>query len=134
SDYDPLQAFIDLFKDVQSVASMKQEKKDLTLEQRLRAHIIDGEKEGLHACLDEAMQKYAPLDIINDHLLDGMKTVGELFGSGKVQLPFVLQSGGAMKIAVEHLQPHMERAAGQTKGTIVLANVKGDVHDIGKNL
>jgi 5-methyltetrahydrofolate--homocysteine methyltransferase len=112
----------------------KVEKKDLTLEERLREHIIDGEKEGLAESLDEAMEKYAPLDIINDHLLDGMKTVGELFGSGQMQLPFVLQSAEVMKKAVAHLEPHMERVEGQTKGTIVLATVKGDVHDIGKNL
>lgn len=132
--YDPLQAFIDLFKDVSSVAAMKEEKKNLTLEERLRAHIIDGEKEGLHDCLAEAMEKYAPLDIINDHLLDGMKTVGELFGSGQMQLPFVLQSAEVMKMAVAHLEPHLERVEGETKGIIVLATVKGDVHDIGKNL
>lgn len=133
-DYDPLQAFIDLFKDIHSVASSGPAKADMTLEERLRAHIIDGDKEGLHETLDEAMKRYTPLDIINDHLLDGMKTVGELFGSGKMQLPFVLQSAEVMKKAVAHLEPHMERVAGQTKGVIVLATVKGDVHDIGKNL
>ena len=134
SDYDPLQALIDLFKDVNDVAGAKKEKKNLTLEERLREHIIDGEKEGLAESLATAMEKYAPLDIINDHLLDGMKTVGELFGSGQMQLPFVLQSAEVMKKAVAHLEPHMERVEGQTKGTIVLATVKGDVHDIGKNL
>ncbi|MFI4882946.1 MAG: B12-binding domain-containing protein, partial [Phycisphaerales bacterium JB064] len=132
--YDPLQAFIDLFKDIDSVGSTAEEKKDLTLEERLRAHIIDGEKEGLHAALDEAMEQYKPLEIVNDHLLDGMKTVGELFGSGQMQLPFVLQSAEVMKMAVAHLEPHMEKIEGQGKGTIVLATVKGDVHDIGKNL
>ncbi|MGP1272195.1 MAG: methionine synthase [Phycisphaerales bacterium] len=131
---DPLQAFIDLFKDVESVAEAKTSKKDMTLEERLRAHIIDGEKEGLTECLEEAMQAYAPLDIINDHLLDGMKTVGELFGSGQMQLPFVLQSAEVMKKAVAHLEPHLDRVEGETRGTIVLATVKGDVHDIGKNL
>jgi 5-methyltetrahydrofolate--homocysteine methyltransferase len=85
--------------------------------------------------LDAALAKYPPLDIINDHLLDGMKTVGELFGSGQMQLPFVLQSAEVMKMAVSHLEPHMEKIGqGQTKGSIVLATVKGDVHDIGKNL
>ncbi len=133
-DFDPLEALIDLFKDATSAADAKKETKNLTLEERLRAHIIDGEKEGLHAALDEAMAKYAPLDIINDHLLDGMKTVGELFGSGQMQLPFVLQSAEVMKIAVAHLEPHMEKVEGQSKGRIVLATVKGDVHDIGKNL
>ncbi len=134
TNYDPLQAFIELFKDVDSVAGAAKEKKNLTLEERLRAHIIDGEKEDLHKCLDEAMEKYDPLTIINEHLLDGMKTVGELFGSGQMQLPFVLQSAEVMKMAVAHLEPHMEKKEGDTKGTIVLATVKGDVHDIGKNL
>jgi 5-methyltetrahydrofolate--homocysteine methyltransferase len=132
--YDPLQAFIELFKDVDSVAASAEEKKNLTLEERLRAHIIDGEKEGIHACLDEAMEKYEPLAIINEHLLDGMKTVGELFGSGQMQLPFVLQSAEVMKMAVAHLEPHLEKVEGEEKGSIVLATVKGDVHDIGKNL
>ncbi len=80
------------------------------------------------------MQSYKPLDIINDILLDGMKTVGELFGAGKMQLPFVLQSAETMKAAVGYLEPHMERVEGQEKGTVVLATVRGDVHDIGKNL
>ena len=132
--FDPLGQLIELFKDVESAGGGAEKKKDLTLEERLREHIIDGEKEGLEACLDEAMEKYAPLDIVNDHLLDGMKTVGELFGSGQMQLPFVLQSAEVMKKAVAHLEPHMERLEGETKGTIVLATVKGDVHDIGKNL
>lgn len=132
--YDPLQAFIELFKDVDSVGSTVEEKKDLTLEERLRAHIIDGEKENLYDALEEAMQKYKPLEIVNDHLLDGMKTVGELFGSGQMQLPFVLQSAEVMKMAVAHLEPHMEKIEGEGKGSIVLATVKGDVHDIGKNL
>ena len=130
---DPLSAFIDLFKDA-SVASTKRETKNLSLEEKLRAHIIDGEKANLKDTLDEALARYKPLDIINDHLLDGMKTVGELFGSGKMQLPFVLQSAEVMKMAVGQLEPLMERKAGQTKGKIVLATVKGDVHDIGKNL
>ncbi|MEM9064604.1 MAG: vitamin B12 dependent-methionine synthase activation domain-containing protein [Planctomycetota bacterium] len=134
SSYDPLQAFIELFKDVDSVGDTAVDKANLTLEERLRAHIIDGEKEGIGECLDEAMQAYPPLEIINEHLLDGMKTVGELFGSGQMQLPFVLQSAEVMKMAVAHLEPHMEKVEGETKGTIVLATVKGDVHDIGKNL
>ncbi|MGE4196646.1 MAG: methionine synthase [Phycisphaerales bacterium] len=131
---DPLQAFIALFKDVEGSGAAKKEKKVLTLEEQLRAHIIDGEKEGLRESLDAAMRRYKPLDIINDHLLDGMKTVGELFGSGQMQLPFVLQSAEVMKMAVSHLEPHMQRVQGTSKGTIVLATVKGDVHDIGKNL
>ncbi len=133
--FDPLQAFIALFSDAAPGAdAAAKEKKTLTLEEKLRAHIIDGEKEGLTATLDEAMAKYSPLDIINDHLLDGMKTVGDLFGSGQMQLPFVLQSAEVMKQAVGYLEPHMEKAEGGAKGTIVLATVKGDVHDIGKNL
>jgi 5-methyltetrahydrofolate--homocysteine methyltransferase len=131
---DPLQAFIDLFKDAQAEAGPRREAAVLTLEERLRAHIVDGEKEGLAGTIAAALEKYPALDIINDHLLDGMKTVGELFGSGQMQLPFVLQSAEVMKMAVSLLEPHMEKAAGQAKGTIVLATVKGDVHDIGKNL
>jgi 5-methyltetrahydrofolate--homocysteine methyltransferase len=132
--FDPLQAFIALFKGVETAGPAAEAKKDLTLEERLRAHIVDGDKEGLDATLDEAMEKYAPLDIINDHLLDGMKTVGELFASGQMQLPFVLQSAQVMKTAVAHLEPHMEKSGGRARGSIVLATVKGDVHDIGKNL
>jgi 5-methyltetrahydrofolate--homocysteine methyltransferase len=131
--FDPLSRLIELFKDVTTGAAVEK-KKDMTLEERLRAHIIDGEKQGLAETLEEARGKYAPLAIINDHLLDGMKTVGELFGSGQMQLPFVLQSAEVMKQSVAHLEPYLERVAGETKGTIVLATVKGDVHDIGKNL
>ena len=131
---DPLQVFIDLFKDAKAVASAGPAKQDMTLEERLRHHIIDGDKQDLTTCLDEAMQRYTPLEIINDHLLDGMKTVGELFGSGQMQLPFVLQSAEVMKMAVAHLEPHMEKSSGSSRGSIVLATVKGDVHDIGKNL
>ncbi|GJQ28705.1 MAG: 5-methyltetrahydrofolate--homocysteine methyltransferase [Phycisphaerae bacterium] len=131
---DPLARFIDLFKDAESATTTKKVAKALTLEERLRAHIVDGEKEGLAATLDEARKVYPPLTIINDHLLDGMKTVGDLFGSGQMQLPFVLQSAEVMKAAVALLEPHMEKAAGTRKGSIVLATVKGDVHDIGKNL
>jgi 5-methyltetrahydrofolate--homocysteine methyltransferase len=133
--FDPLQHFIALFKDAEGpTAGTKKEEKVLTLEEKLRGHIVDGEKEGLDATLAEAMAKYPPLAIINDHLLDGMKTVGELFGSGQMQLPFVLQSAEVMKRAVSHLEPHMQKVEGQSKGKIVLATVKGDVHDIGKNL
>ncbi|HVU63842.1 MAG TPA: methionine synthase, partial [Phycisphaerales bacterium] len=133
--FDPLAAFVELFKD--ATASDGAAKKDAgprTVEERLRAHIIDGEKQGLIEALEEARQSYSPLAIINDHLLDGMKTVGELFGSGQMQLPFVLQSAEVMKMAVAHLEKYMEKVEGQTKGKIVLATVKGDVHDIGKNL
>ncbi len=131
---DPLQIFVDLFPDDAAVQSTRQDIADLPLEERLQKHIIDGEKKGLAATLDEALAQYPPLAIINDHLLAGMKVVGELFGSGQMQLPFVLQSAEVMKMAVAHLEPHMEKAQGQTKGSIVLATVKGDVHDIGKNL
>lgn len=134
--FDPLSKFIELFKDVEGsgAASVKKELKTLTLEEKLRGHIIDGEKEGLGQTLETALTKYKALEIINDHLLDGMKTVGELFGSGQMQLPFVLQSAEVMKMAVAQLEPHLDRVAGQSKGKIVLATVKGDVHDIGKNL
>lgn len=131
--FDPLQHFISLFSEGEEVG----EKKiiaDLPVEERLKQRIIDGERIGLEADLDEAMKKYAPLEIINTFLLDGMKVVGELFGAGKMQLPFVLSSAETMKTAVGHLEPHMERVEGDSKGTIVLATVKGDVHDIGKNL
>ena len=133
-DFDPLAYFIDLFADVDSVGDSSSQAEDLTLEERLQRHIIDGERENLTDTLDLAMTKYAPLTIVNDHLLEGMKVVGELFGSGQMQLPFVLQSAEVMKRAVAHLEPHMEKKAGETKGSIVLATVKGDVHDIGKNL
>ncbi|MEX2217448.1 MAG: homocysteine S-methyltransferase family protein [Phycisphaerales bacterium] len=131
---DPLQRFIGLFKDEQAAAQAKREHAPTTIEERLRRHIIDGDKEGLELTLDQALAKYPPLAVINDHLLDGMKTVGELFGSGQMQLPFVLQSAEVMKMAVGKLEPLMERVGGSSKGSIVLATVKGDVHDIGKNL
>ncbi|MBZ0172813.1 MAG: dihydropteroate synthase, partial [Phycisphaerales bacterium] len=132
--FDPLARLIGSFMGVEGASAAKKPKITLTLEERLREHIIDGEKAGLADTLDEAMGVYTPLDIINDHLLDGMKTVGVLFGTGEMQLPFVLQSAEVMKKAVAHLEPNMEKVAGRTKGTIVLATVKGDVHDIGKNL
>lgn len=131
--FDPLTRFVDLFKDAHS-AGPQRPTAELSLEERLQRHIIDGEKEALEQTLALAMERYPPLAIINDHLLAGMKVVGELFGSGQMQLPFVLQSAEVMKLAVAFLQPHMERVAGAAKGTIVLATVKGDVHDIGKNL
>jgi 5-methyltetrahydrofolate--homocysteine methyltransferase len=136
--YDPLQRFLDLFEGV-DVASARQSRAEelagLPLGERLARRVVDGEKNGLEADLDEAMATgKKPLDIINDHLLEGMKVVGELFGSGQMQLPFVLQSAEVMKAAVGHLEPHMDRTDEEGKGTIVLATVKGDVHDIGKNL
>jgi 5-methyltetrahydrofolate--homocysteine methyltransferase len=135
--YDPLQTFLELFEgvDAQSAReSRAQELAGLPLDERLQRRIVDGERTGLEADLDEAMTTRSPLEIINDTLLAGMKTVGDLFGSGEMQLPFVLQSAETMKAAVAYLEPHMEKADGAGKGTIVLATVKGDVHDIGKNL
>jgi 5-methyltetrahydrofolate--homocysteine methyltransferase len=138
--YDPLQAFLQLFEGASaqtSAASRAEELAALPLDERLQRRIIDGERNGLEADLDEAMADRPPLGIINDVLLGGMKVVGELFGAGEMQLPFVLQSAEVMKAAVAYLEPHMEQAdsgASTSKGTIVLATVKGDVHDIGKNL
>ncbi|MAJ47545.1 MAG: methionine synthase [Planctomycetes bacterium TMED75] len=132
-DFDPLAAFIDLFKDASQEVAVEEEV-DRTLPEWLRWHIINGEREQLEDRLDQAMLEMPPLEIINEHLLEGMKTVGELFGSGQMQLPFVLQSAQVMKRAVGHLEPHMDRVEGETRGSIVLATVKGDVHDIGKNL
>jgi len=132
--YDPLTEFTKLFEGVSS-KTVKQDTSDLPVEERLKIHIIDGEKQGLEDNLKLALQNYAALDIVNDILLDGMKTVGDLFGSGQMQLPFVLQSAEVMKAAVKFLEPFMEKKGGATaKGTMVLATVKGDVHDIGKNL
>jgi 5-methyltetrahydrofolate--homocysteine methyltransferase len=131
--YDPLQAFIGLFEGRDGQAKVEKPRA-ATVEERLKDRIVDGDRTGLDVDLAEAMQTWKPLDIINDLLLDGMKVVGELFGAGKMQLPFVLQSAETMKAAVAYLEPHMEKIAGQEKGTIVLATVKGDVHDIGKNL
>ncbi len=131
--YDPLHAFIALFENRAIEASEKKGRPE-RLEDRLAQRIVDGDRQGLEADLDLAMASYKPLDIINEILLGGMKTVGELFGAGKMQLPFVLQSAETMKAAVRFLEPHMERVAGQERGTVVLATVRGDVHDIGKNL
>nr|ADE22277.1 methionine synthase [Streptomyces flavogriseus] len=135
--YDPLQKLMALFEGV-NTKSMKAGKAEellaLPLEERLKRRIIDGEKNGLEADLDAALAGRAALDIVNDTLLEGMKVVGELFGSGQMQLPFVLQSAEVMKNAVAYLEPHMEKSDAEGKGTIVLATVRGDVHDIGKNL
>ncbi|HZD25797.1 MAG TPA: vitamin B12 dependent-methionine synthase activation domain-containing protein, partial [Alphaproteobacteria bacterium] len=130
--YDPLHVFIEMFQD-RTVAAVEKTRPE-TVEERLKERIVDGDRQGLEEDLEEAMRSYPPLDIINTFLLDGMKVVGELFGAGKMQLPFVLQSAETMKAAVAYLEPHMERVAGEEKGVIVLATVKGDVHDIGKNL
>ncbi|MFI9112558.1 methionine synthase [Streptomyces venezuelae] len=135
--YDPLQRFLEMFEGA-TAKSLKAGKTEellaLPLDERLKRRIVDGEKNGLEADLDEALTTTPALDIVNNILLDGMKTVGELFGSGQMQLPFVLQSAEVMKTAVAHLEPHMEKSDAEGKGTIVLATVRGDVHDIGKNL
>src|SRR5690606_32146462 len=137
-DYDPLQRFLQLFEGVdaqQLRASRAEELAALPLWERLERRIVDGEAAGMEADLDEALSQRPALDIVNDTLLSGMKTVGELFGSGQMQLPFVLKSAEVMKAAVAYLEPHMEKVEGDAgKGRIVLATVKGDVHDIGKNL
>jgi 5-methyltetrahydrofolate--homocysteine methyltransferase len=132
--YDPLTQFTTLFENVKAKAA-KKASKGATVEERLKNHIIDGEKIGLEEELTKALETYPALEIINNILLAGMKVVGDLFGSGQMQLPFVLQSAEAMKAAVRFLEPFMEKKGGATaKGTLVLATVKGDVHDIGKNL
>jgi 5-methyltetrahydrofolate--homocysteine methyltransferase len=135
--YDPLARLLDLFEGVDAAsvkASRAAELAGLPLWERLKRRIIDGEKIGLEADLEEALAARPALEIVNDVLLDGMKTVGELFGSGQMQLPFVLQSAEVMKASVGYLEPYMERSGEAGKGRIVLATVKGDVHDIGKNL
>ncbi|MCX4913689.1 methionine synthase [Streptomyces sp. NBC_00687] len=135
--YDPLQKLMALFEGA-TTKSLKAGKAEelaaLPLDERLKRRIIDGEKNGLEADLETALQDRPALDIVNATLLDGMKVVGELFGSGQMQLPFVLQSAEVMKSAVAFLEPHMEKSDAEGKGTIVLATVRGDVHDIGKNL
>jgi len=135
--YDPLQELMAVFEGVSaasSKASRAEELAALPLFERLERRIVDGERNGLTEDLDAALEQRPALQIINDTLLAGMKTVGELFGSGQMQLPFVLQSAEVMKAAVAHLEPHMEIGDDSGKGRIVLATVRGDVHDIGKNL
>jgi 5-methyltetrahydrofolate--homocysteine methyltransferase len=133
--YDPLTELTTLFEGKTTKRDRSQDEK-LPVEERLKRHIIDGERIGLEEQLAKALEKYPPLDIINTFLLDGMKVVGELFGSGQMQLPFVLQSAETMKAAVAYLEPYMEKddTGNNAKGTVVIATVKGDVHDIGKNL
>ncbi len=136
--YDPLQEFLKLFENAEASAARLSRADEFALMpmgERLPRRIVDGESKGLEFDLDEAMNNgIAPLAIINDYLLEGMKEVGELFGKGEMQLPFVLQSAEVMKKAVAYLEPHMEKMDEAGRGTIVLATVKGDVHDIGKNL
>ncbi|MEO8329768.1 MAG: vitamin B12 dependent-methionine synthase activation domain-containing protein, partial [Candidatus Nanopelagicales bacterium] len=135
--YDPLQRFMELFEGATTADERQTRAAELAalpLGERLRRRIIDGERVGLDADIDEALTTREALDIVNVDLLEGMRVVGELFGRGEMQLPFVLQSAEVMKMAVAQLEPHMERTDASGKGTIVLATVKGDVHDIGKNL
>ncbi|BAZ07484.1 methionine synthase [Calothrix sp. NIES-3974] len=134
--YDPLGELTTLFEGV-TTKKDKGVDNSLPIEERLKQHIIDGERIGLEDTLREALTKYPALDIVNIYLLDGMKVVGDLFGSGQMQLPFVLQSAETMKAAVAFLEPHMEKSAtgeSNAKGKFIIATVKGDVHDIGKNL
>lgn len=132
---DPLQVFIAHFDKKQGAPpAFSAAKTTGTIEDILKGRILDGSADGLEADLDQALKKYSPLEIINTILLDGMKTVGDLFGSGKMQLPFVLQSAEVMKKAVAYLERFMDKKGGQERGRVVLATVKGDVHDIGKNL
>ena len=136
-EYDPLSHYLALFDGVESQSTAESRAAELAalpLFERLERRIIDGERQGLTDDLDEALRDRPALEIVNDTLLGGMRTVGELFASGEMQLPFVLQSAEVMKAAVAHLEPHMERSDESGKGTMVLATVKGDVHDIGKNL
>ena len=134
---DPLTRFVSLFPDDEKTGTgtvSAPPEENLPIEELLKRHIVVGEKRDLALHLDQARQTYNPLDIINNFLLEAMKIVGDLFGSGQMQLPFVLQSAETMKAAVAHLQPYLEKVEGQSKGRIVLATVRGDVHDIGKNL
>lgn len=136
--YDPLSVFLELFEGVEIAASRLTRAAELSalpLAERLTRRIIDGEKVGLEADLQSALDEgVKPLDIINTFLLEGMKVVGELFGKGEMQLPFVLQSAEVMKTAVAYLEPFMEKSSADGRGVMVLATVRGDVHDIGKNL
>lgn len=132
--YDPLFKFIELLQGAQAPGGEEGEDTSVPVEERLKRRIIDGRKIGIEAVLDEALKQHPPLTIINEILLDGMKVVGDLFGSGEMQLPFVLQSAETMKKAVGYLQSFMDKLGGPSKGCLVIATVKGDVHDIGKNL
>jgi len=134
TDYDPLFRLLEFYDKKEKTSSKGNSELNLSVEERLQKRIIDGDRVGLDRDLEQALLKYAPLTIINTILLEGMKVVGDLFGAGKMQLPFVLQSAETMKAAVTYLEPHMEKLGGESRGTMVLATVKGDVHDIGKNL
>uniref|UniRef100_UPI00286ADCF2 B12-binding domain-containing protein n=1 Tax=Armatimonas sp. TaxID=1872638 RepID=UPI00286ADCF2 len=132
--YDPLHVLMARFENVKLTDSSVDPFEGLGIEDVLKKHIVDGIKKNLDRHIESALELHEPLTIINEILLDGMKTVGELFGSGKMQLPFVLQSAEVMKASVAVLEPRMEKVEGSEKGSILLATVAGDVHDIGKNL
>ncbi|MGZ8766411.1 MAG: methionine synthase, partial [Acidimicrobiia bacterium] len=133
-DYDPLQVLLELFEDVDASAIEEEDRSDWTVEELLKHRIIDGDRDGIEADLERQLETRPALSIVNDVLLDGMKVVGDLFGRGEMQLPFVLQSAETMKTAVAYLEPHMEKLDDGGKGVLVIGTVKGDVHDIGKNL
>ncbi len=133
--YDPLIELMSYYKGKIDTDEVIKKKRVISIEDKLKHRIIDGDKVGIESDLDEALKKYDALNIINEILLGGMKVVGVLFGSGQMQLPFVLQSAECMKAAVKHLEPFIDKVEGESsKGTLILATVKGDVHDIGKNL
>jgi 5-methyltetrahydrofolate--homocysteine methyltransferase len=132
--YDPLTEFMALFEGVEASAVEKEDRSGWPVEERLKHRIIDGDRDGIESDLDESLRTRPALSVINDVLLDGMKVVGDLFASGDMQLPFVLQSAETMKTAVAFLEPHMEKTDAGGKGRVVIGTVKGDVHDIGKNL
>ncbi|HEY9165418.1 MAG TPA: vitamin B12 dependent-methionine synthase activation domain-containing protein [Candidatus Kryptonia bacterium] len=132
--YDPLVELMNYYSGAKSQPGGEEDTGSLSLEDGLKKRIVDGNKIGIDSELKKALETYPPLRIINEILLDGMRVVGELFGSGQMQLPFVLQSAETMKTAVKYLEPFMDRLEGVQKGIMVLATVKGDVHDIGKNL
>jgi 5-methyltetrahydrofolate--homocysteine methyltransferase len=132
--YDPLIELMARFENVRAASTAADPFEGLSTEDRLRKHIVEGIKKNLDRHLAEALRHHSALTIINDILLDGMKTVGELFGAGKMQLPFVLQSAEVMKSAVAQLEPFLDRVEGSEKGSMLIATVSGDVHDIGKNL
>ncbi|MBV8295993.1 MAG: methionine synthase, partial [Acidimicrobiia bacterium] len=132
--YDPLQELLSIFEDVTAADIVKEDRSGWPVEERLKHRVIDGDRDGLEADLEEALTTRSALEVVNDVLLAGMKVVGDLFASGEMQLPFVLQSAECMKAAVAHLEPHMEKSDQGGKGRVVLGTVRGDVHDIGKNL
>ncbi|MFM8303100.1 MAG: methionine synthase [Actinomycetota bacterium] len=132
--YDPLTELLDAFADVKAGAVEREDRSGWPVAERLKHRIIDGDRDGIEADLDEQLAEMPALGIVNDVLLDGMKVVGDLFAAGEMQLPFVLQSAETMKVAVAHLEPYMEKTDAGGKGVVVIGTVKGVVHDIGKNL